>query len=341
MAVVFDNNVVRINLSNTESIGSSIYNYSDLQKTKESSVSSTSSYFLATNLELSKKVLEYLDCDNTLFVVDIAKTKQYINDLDKILEKYDRDDFHGGLKDYYINKDYYKYNNEDFEIGFAKANIEEGSSRRSYLRFNNEDTFVKLFRGIIIAIFSSIVIEKRNGKNYIFPAIKEEIIGMAHEKVKEEFRNYMLNVKHLNENSVVQYLDVIDYTSKDAMDDGILDKSIYEYSNANDVRNILETLRQNDHFNTITFKRNHINTAAVGNFINYLDYKNSNNMIPQVPAEKMACEEINVLSDSIAELENNVSSLIDKLKLASNNSEKTNITKEIIRNCYEMLNHYR
>ena len=341
MAVIFENDKLKINLSNTESVGSSIYNYSDLQKTKASSVSSTSSYFLSTNSELSKKVLEYLNCDNSIFVVDIFKTKQYITVLDKILENYDKNDFHGELRDYYNYKKYYLSNDSNFEIGFAKTNIEDGASGRSYLRFNNDDKRVKIFRGIIIAIFSSIIIEKKDGKNYIYPVIKKEIITMIHENIKKEFKNYMINIKNLNENSALQYLDVIDYTSKDAMDDGILDKSIYEYSNANDVRNILETLRQNDHFNTITFKRNHINTAAVGNFIDYLDYKNSNNMIPQVPAEKIAYGEINVLSNSIAELENNVSSLIDKLKLASNNSEKTNITKEIIRNCYEMLNHYR
>jgi hypothetical protein len=335
MAVVFDDNKIRINLSNTESIGSSIYNYSDLSKSKESSVSSTSSYFLSTNLELSKKVLDYLNCDNSIFVVDINKTKQYINELDSILKNYDKNDFHGELKDYYNYREYYLSNNSNFELGFAKANIEEGPSGRSYLRFNNDDERVKLFRGIVVAIFSSIVIEKKDGKNYIFPTIKREIINMKHEQIKDEFRNYMLNVKKLNENSVVQYLDVIDYTSDDAINDGILDKSIYEYYDADEVKNILETLRQNDRFNTITFKRNHINTAAVGNYINFLEYKNSNNGATPIIIDETPS------SFESSNLEDKVTQLILKLKNTTDNKEKVAITKDIIRNCYEMMNYYK
>ncbi len=333
MAVIFENDKIKINLSNTESIGSSIYNYSDLQKTKESSVSSTSSYFLSTNLELSKKVLDYLDCDKSIFVVDINNTKKYINMIDNILKNYDKYDFHGELKDYYNYKNLYLNISNDFEIGFAKANIEDGPSGRSYLRFNNEDEKVKLFRGIIIAIFSSLVIEKRNNKNYIYPVIKKELINMNHDSIKNEFSRYMLDVKKLNENSVVQYLDVIDYTSEDAINDGILDKSIYEYSDPNVVREILDTLRQNDRFNTITFKRNHINTAAVGNYINFLEYK--------LGVNSSSMDSNESTKNDYSSIEDAISSLIDELKKISDNSEKTRITKEIIRNCYELMNYYK
>ena len=333
MAAIFENDKIKINLSNTESIGSSIYNYFDLQKTKESSVSSTSSYFLSTNLELSKKVLDYLDCDKSIFVVDVNNTKKYINMIDNILKNYDKYDFHGELKDYYNYKNLYLNISNDFEIGFAKANIEDRPSGRSYLRFNNEDEKVKLFRGIIIAIFSSLVIEKRNNKNYIYPVIKKELINMNHDSIKNEFSRYMLDVKKLNENSVVQYLDVIDYTSEDAINDGILDKSIYEYSDPNVVREILDTLRQNDRFNTITLKRNHINTAAVGNYIIFLEYKLG------VNSSTMNSNEYT--KNDYSSIEDTISSLIEELKKISDNSEKTRITKEIIRNCYELMNYYK
>lgn len=334
MALVFEENKIVINLSNTESISSSIFNYSDLQKTKPSSFSSTSSYFLSTNLELSKRALEYLNCDNSMFVVDVVKTRKYINDIDKLLGNYDKHEFHGELKDYYNYKNYYFANDCNFTIGFAKMSIEEGMTGRSYLRFNNDDEHVKIFRGIIIAIFTSLIIEKNNGKNYIYPIVKKEIRNMSNEKVKNDFRSYMLYVKKLNESSVNQYIDVIDYTSKDAISDGILDKSIYEYANAGEVREILETLKQNDHFNTITFKRNNINTAAVGNYIQYLDYKNEN-------SENITNDEEMSKNKEVIFFEKNVETLIDKLKKSSNNEEKTKITKEIIRNCYELLNYYK
>lgn len=333
MAAIFENDKIIINLSNTESIGSSIYNYVDLQKTKESRVSSTSSYFLSTNLELSKKALEYLECDKSIFVVNINKTKQYINMIDNILKKYSKLDFHGELKDYYNYKEFYLNNSSNFEIGFAKASIEDGPTGRSYLRFNNEDEKVKLFRGIIIAIFSSLVIEKVDNKNYIYPVIKKEIINMNHDNIKNEFSQFMLGVKKLNENSVVQYLDVIDYTSKDAINDGVLDKSIYEFSDPNEVREILDTLRQNDRFNTITFKRNHINTAAIGNYINFLEYKLGNNSSTKIT-------NLSIKSDS-SNIEEQISLLIENLKMISDNNEKTRITKEIIRNCYELMNYYK
>ena len=158
---------------------------------------------------------------------------------------------------------------------------------------------------------------------------------MIHEKIKDEFRNYMLNIKKLNENSVVQYLDVIDYTSNDAINDGILDKSIYEYYDADEVKNILETLRQNDHFNTITFKRNHINTAAIGNYIHFLEYRNSNNAVTPIIIDEAPSN-----FDS-SNLEDKVTLLILELKNATNNKEKIAITKDIIRNCYEMMNYYK
>lgn len=331
MSVIFSNKVI-INLSNTESIGSSIYNYSDLNKTKISSVSSTSSYFLSTNLELSKTVLNYLNCDNCKFVVDMKKTKQYIESIDKLLLKYNKNDFHGKLKDYYFYKDYYAKNINNYDLGFAHANIENGPSGRSYLRFDNEDENVKKFRGIIIAIFSCIVIENRESINYIYPVVKEEFQDMEHSVIKEEFGKYMLEVKGLNPKSVGQYIDVIDYTSDDAIIDGILDKSIYEYDNPEDVKNILETLRANDRFNTITFKRNHINTAAVGNYISFLEYSKT------TPIKENNTNKA-VETNNIEHYEKEISDLTMKLKKAGNNAQKKEIIINLIKNCYEMINH--
>lgn len=327
MSAIFEKEYVRVNLSNTESVGSSIYNYSDLQRTKASSTSSTASYFLSTNNELSNKILSFIDCDNSSFIVDILKTRQYINSIDNLLKNYNVKDFHGELKDYFNYKDYYFSNDSNFDIGFAKTNIEEGSTARSYLRFNNDDENVKKFRGIIIAIFSSIIIEKKNGKNYIYPVIKREVLEMIHEKTKDGFKKYMTSVKKLSESSIEQYIEYVDISSDDAIYDGILDKSIYEYSDPNDVRDILETLRADDHFNSITFKRNHINTAAIGNYIDFLEYINES-------SGKTVISNVN-------ENEEQVAFLIKKLRNTVDVNEKESLVKDIIRNCYEMLNHFK
>ncbi len=332
MAAIIENNKITIMLSNTESISSSIYNYSDLNKTKESSISSTSSYFLSTNGDISRQIVEYLDCDNSIFVVDTKKTRQYISLLDYILDSYDVKDFHGELRDYFLYKDYYRYN-RDFEIGYAKASIENGTSGRSYLRFNNEDDAVKRFRGIIVAIFSNIIIERIDDKNYIYPEIKKEVLDMYYEDIKKRFKKYMLDIKNLSEASADQYIEYIDISSNDAINDGIIDKSIYDYLDAEEVKDLLESLRQNDRFNTITFKRNHINTAAIGNYINYLEYRSNNNQITN--------DSKPTISTNLADLESRLEELSKGISTSDDDNEKMNSTREIIKICYELLNHYK
>ena len=162
-------------------------------------------------------------------------------------------------------------------------------------------------------------------------------MNMEYEKIKSDFYDYMINEKHLKDSSASQYLDVIDYTSKDAIEDGILDRSIYDYSNANEVRDILDTLRQNDRFNTITFERNHVNTAAVGNYISFLEYKN------QTSVNEASSKDQNKSSNFLdaKDIEKETEKLIKRLIDSTNANDKAVLTKEIMKNCYLMLNYYK
>jgi len=181
MAGIIENNKLRIKLSNTESTHSNIFKYNNFNKDVESRTSSTASYFINTNSEISNNVKNYLNCDNDEFFVDVIKTRNFIESMDKLLEIVLPSDFHGELREYSTYKEYYSNLTENFSIGRGIYSIDEAN--RSFLRFENMNDSVKRFRNIIIAIFTDLIVEKGDNKNIIYPVLKEGIV----KKVKEEY----------------------------------------------------------------------------------------------------------------------------------------------------------
>ena len=98
MAGIFENNKIRIKLSNTESVRSNIFKFTNLKKEGERRPSSTAGYFLNTNTEVIEQMKDYLNCDTDEFVVDVLKTRKYIEQMDQIIKMFSLNDFHDNLK---------------------------------------------------------------------------------------------------------------------------------------------------------------------------------------------------------------------------------------------------
>ena len=285
----FNNNKIEIKLSNTEAVSSLIYKYNDLNKTKESKTSSTASYFLSTNNQISNEILDFLDCDSIKFFVDITKTKEYIEKVDILLTKVSKNDFHGELSEYFKNK--IKILNITvplMDIGYAFGTIEQGNNfNRSYLKFNNEQEEVKIFRGVIIALFANLIIERKNSLNIIYPIIKDDIYEslidtneiIENEKIKDEFHQWMIN-NGLANKTIDNYLSYIRITSKEAIEDGIIDKSLYFVEEPEVMQKIESKLLNNRKFIERKINSHNANTAAIGNYISFL--KDRRNVIKPV-----------------------------------------------------------
>ena len=93
MAGFLENNKIRIVLSNTESTRSNIFKYNSLTKNGEVRPSSTAGYFLATNPDTINEMIEFLNPDNDEFVVDVVKTRSYIEKMNQVVKMFSLSDF--------------------------------------------------------------------------------------------------------------------------------------------------------------------------------------------------------------------------------------------------------
>lgn len=187
MAGFLENNKIRIVLSNTESTRSNIFKYNSLTKNGEVRSSSTAGYFLATNPDTINEMIEFLNPDNDEFVVDVVKTRSYIEKMNQVVKMFSLSDFHDDLQDYFINREVYFTDIENFSLG--KPDVQVDSSNRLNIKFENDNENVKKFRGVVIALLGDIIIEKGENINIIYPVLKNGII----DKVKIDYlfsKNY-------------------------------------------------------------------------------------------------------------------------------------------------------
>lgn len=181
MAGFLENNKIRIVLSNTESTRSNIFKYNSLTKNGEVSQSSTAGYFLATNPDTINEMIEFLNPDNDEFVVDVVKTRSYIEKMNQVIKMFSLSDFHDDLQDYFINRGVYFTDIENFSLG--KPNVQVDSGNRLNIKFEKNNENVKKFRGVVIALLGDIIIEKGENINIIYPVLKKGII----DKVKIDY----------------------------------------------------------------------------------------------------------------------------------------------------------
>lgn len=114
-----------------------------------------------------------------------------------------------------------------------------------------------------------------------YGAFAQKLIDiMEGERMKEKFREWLNNNPSTQNGSISNYVNSISITSREAIEDGFIDKSIYEIDNLDEFDKIDSIVRsdENERFNRRKIEHNHINTAALTNYRKFLeDYNNSLN----------------------------------------------------------------
>ncbi len=279
MAGIFENNKIRIKLSNTESVRTNIFRFNNLKKEGETRASSTAGYFLGTNNEVIEQMKAFLKCDTDEFIVDVLKTRKYIEQMNQVIKMLSLTDFHDNLHEYFNQRDYYFTTNQNFSIGKPECTIDDGY--RLNIKFENLEDNVKRFRGVVIAILCDLIIEKRNNTNLIYPVLKDNIIEIVKQdylgnkvkseenNMKEKFRKWLLeNVP--SENSVDAYVSHIELMSNEAMEDGLINKELYKIDNIEELNKVVPLIIESEKYKHRVEKSNHINSAALNHYIKFV-----------------------------------------------------------------------
>ena len=278
MAGIFENNKIRIKLSNTESIKSNIFKFTNLKKEGKIKPSSTAGYFLNTNIDLIEKMKEFLKCDTDEFIVDVLKTRKYIEQMDQIVKMFSLADFHNNLSEYYDKRGYYFATDKNFSIGKPDCSVDDGN--RLNIKFDNLENNVKRFRGVIIAILCDLIIEKHNNANLIYPVLKDGIVEMIkrdyngnkaceENDMREKFKKW-LQKKGSSESSVDAYVSQIELMSKEAIEEGLITKELYKIYEIEELNNVVPLIVESENFKRRVENSNNINSAALNHYIDFL-----------------------------------------------------------------------
>lgn len=273
----YNENKMRIILSNTESVSSNIYKYNNLMKEKSySNTSSTAGYFLTTNIQKGEEVLEILNCNNKKFLCDVKKTKNCILQQEKILKTINENDFTGKLRSFYDSKDYFSTLNDKY-LDLDKCESYKDDKNRYNLHFQNSLSNVKNFRNTIIASLCDLVIEPKNDFNSIYPVIKEPT---PKAKLKELFLKWLREANNLNDSSITLYENSLDETNIDALDESIIEKSLYEVISYEEMLDMYNKIYISPTFITKKNSRNNINSAALNHYLEFIKqyFQRRNNM---------------------------------------------------------------
>lgn len=280
MAGIFKDNKIRIKLSNTESVRSNIFRFNNLKKEGETKPSSTGGYFLNTNIDVIEQMKDFLKCDIDEFVVDVLKTRKYIEQMDSVVKMFSLTDFHDNLSEYFNQRGYYFATDKNFSIGKPECFVDDGN--RLNIKFENLEENVKRFRGVVIAILCDLIIEKHNNTNLIYPILKDNIIeiikqdyvgnkGKSEENsMREKFKEWLLK-KVLNESSADAYVSHIELMSNEAMEDGLITKELYKIDEIEELNKVVPLIVESEKFKRRLENSNHINSAALNHYINFLE----------------------------------------------------------------------
>jgi len=273
----YTENKIRIVLSNTESVSSNIYKYNNLMKEKSySNTSSTAGYFLTTNTKKGEEILQILNCNNKNFLCDVEKTKKCILQQQKILKTINENDFTGKLRNFYDSKNYFSTLNDEY-LDIDKGESYKDDNNRYNLHFKNNLNNVKNFRNIIIASLCDLIIEPKKDFNLIYPIIKEPT---PKAKLKELFLKWLRETKNLTDESINLYENSLDETNIDAIDESIIQKSLYEVISYEEMLNMYNKIYITPTFINKKNSRNNINSAALNHYLEFIKqyFQRRNNM---------------------------------------------------------------
>lgn len=200
---------------------------------------------------------------------------EYINNEDiKSIFEY----LFGYKRNFSINyKNYFKF--ECFGIFFPFIALPGLAIRKVYM--NNKKLGEYLYDYISNRVIYEDYVRKFNDNLFYF----NTTFSVRGAKMKEEFKNWLEN-NSFAKNTIQNYLSSISLTSNEAIEDGILDKSIYDFDDIEELKLIVEKLKQNERFKLRKEKYNHINTAAISNYLKFLENKDIDNIQVQLKKYK-------------------------------------------------------
>ena len=176
-----------------------------------------------------------------------------------------------------------------------------------YFRFENSDPVIKKLRSVLYGDITGFNIIKFNEQYYVItPFVKENAISILNEKKKKLFNGKYSNLqelyldrlnnsnenieeqieeevtsmqelfrKWLLENGLVEttvngYIRIINLTSKEAMEDKIITKKIFEINNIHELDELMDNLMTNDKFLKRKENNHNQNSSALNHYRNFL-----------------------------------------------------------------------
>jgi len=113
----------------------------------------------------------------------------------------------------------------------------------------------------------SIVSNINNNLNSIKDLLEIDDVKLS---LKPKFSKY-LREKRLQEKTICNYLSSIDLTSKEAIEEDIINKSIYEVDTKEELNDIMSKIRNTERFIIRKNKSNNTNTASLSHYASFLD----------------------------------------------------------------------
>lgn len=98
----------------------------------------------------------------------------------------------------------------------------------------------------------------------------DNVIGNEDKSMKEMFKQWLLE-NGLTVNTVNGYINTINLTTREAMEDNIIEKDIFEINDINELDNIISILHTNDKFLKRKENNHNQNSAALNNYRNFLN----------------------------------------------------------------------
>ena len=183
----------------------------------------------------------------------------------------------GYKRDFTIN--YKKYfNNECFGIFFPFITLPGLAIRKIYMA--NEKLGQYLYEYVSNQIVYDDYLRKFDEESFEFnnsawrffmemnaKEIKEDA------QMKEDFKNWLIKEGFASA-TIQNYVSSISITTKEGIEDRILDKPIYNIDNSQELNSIIKKLTENEKFIFRKNNYNNINTAALNNYLKFLENRN-------------------------------------------------------------------
>lgn len=147
---------------------SDVYRNRRLRNTRAQSKNQTGSYYINDDFEEHNKIVNWFNRfdDNNSFFIDVEKTLQYLTLVEDVLLP-NSNLFVDELSDFYTDvMEFKRLANNRKLVQITNMHLTGDSNR--YLRFNNQEEIIKVFRKLICGYITNIIITKDNNNFFVW-----------------------------------------------------------------------------------------------------------------------------------------------------------------------------